>query len=296
MRPPQRAAGLPSAKRLLVERGILPDKRFGQNFLVDGNMRDLLLRAADVREGTLVLEIGAGIGLFTSQIADLAGRVVAVEIDRRLAAIAREMLEPYPHVRLLVCDALADDRETIRPEVRAALEEALALGFPAMRVLSNLPYGSAATLIVALLESGLPIDRMILTVQREVAERIAAKPGERENGVLSLLVQRRAEARILRRVPPGVFWPRPAVTSAILELAVRREPLVDDAAYPRFKRTVEALFRHPRKTLLNSLCAGADAATRAAAEAALKRCGVDPLRRPQTLSVPEAARIADTLP
>lgn len=285
-----------SPRALLAAAGLAPLKRFGQNFLVDGNFREFLLRAAGLSPETLVLEIGSGVGLFTAEIARLAGRVVAVEVDRRLAPLAREVLDPFPRVTRVEADALAADRESLAPAVRAALTAALNEGFGTVRVLSNLPYQNAATIAVALLESGFPIDRMVVTVQKEVAERIAARPGDRRNGALSLLVQSLAEVRILRRVPPEVFWPRPTVESAVLEIALRSAPAVSREEIPLFKKTLEALFRHPRKTLLNSLGESAPCLGSALPQEVLQTCGVNPARRPQTLTVAEAAAILRRIP
>lgn len=273
-----------SPRALLGEAGLAPLKRFGQNFMADANMRELLLREARPGPDALVLEIGAGLGLFTAEIARLAGHVVAVELDRRLVPLARAELSVHPNVTLVAGDALAPDRESLSPAVREALSKKLVPRgpFQAVRVLSNLPYNGAATMIVALLESGVPIDRMVVTVQKEVAERIAAKPGDRGNGALTLLVQSLAEVRILRRVPPSVFWPRPKVESAALEITVRHA-FPSGEEWRAFKRTLDALFRHPRKALAGSLREShPDAAE------ILGACGIEPRRRPQTLTVEEA--------
>lgn len=275
-----------SPRAVLDAANLAPLKRFGQNFLADANMREFLLRAAGITLETLVLEIGAGPGLFTAEIARLAGHVVAVEIDRRLIPVAREELSVHPNATLVEGDVLAPDHETLAPAVRAALNERLSSGFKSVRVLSNLPYNGAATMIVALLESGLPIDRMVVTVQKEVAKRIAARPGDRENGALTLLVQSLAEVRILRRVPPAVFWPRPKVESAVLEIVPRAKPSVGRDGYSSFKALLGDLFRHPRKTIANSLEAAERDGTRI-----LVTCGIDPTRRAQTLTVEEVRHL-----
>ncbi len=293
MRPASREAKPGSPRAVLDAANLAPLKRFGQNFLADANMREFLLDAAGITADTLVLEIGAGPGLFTSEIARRAGHVVAVEIDRRLVPIAREELSVHPNVTLVEGDALAPDRETLAPAVRAALEERLSAGFRTVRVLSNLPYSGAATIIVALLESGLPIDRMVVTVQKEVAERIAAKPGDRKNGALTLLVQSLADVRILRKVPPAVFWPRPKVESAVLAIQAAAPPAVAADDRKAFRESLRVLFRQPRKTIANGI---RQARLPAAAIEELSRLGIDPGRRPHTLSVREAAALSPFLP
>ncbi len=279
-----------SPRRILEEQNLAPLKKYGQNFLVDGNMREFLLRSADLTPDTLVLEIGAGLGIFTAEIARLVGFVVAVEIDPRLASLAREELSIHSNATLVEGDALGPDHETLAPAVRSVLEEKLAAGYRPIRVLSNLPYNGAATMIVALLESGLSIDRMVVTIQKEVAERIAAKPGDRENSALTLLVQSLADVRILRRVPPAVFWPRPKVESSILEIVTRQPPLVDMAHQQTFKELLRILFRHPRKTLLGS-SGGAPGLAKDEAREVFRASGVSPLRRPHTLTAREATSI-----
>ena len=282
----------PSIREVLASHGIRPDKRFGQNFLADANMRDVLLRAADLSPQDLVLEIGCGPGFFTAQIAERAGYVVAVEIDRRIAAVARATLEAHPNARLVECDALSEDREAIHPQVLAAVRADLERHPGPLKVLSNLPYGSAATILIALLEADLPIERMILTVQYEVAQRVCAKPGDRENSLLSLLVQCRARPKILRRLPPGVFWPPPKVGSAALEIRPLETPLVPAGEYAAFKRTLQTLFRHPRKTLLNSARgAGLDCD-----ETLFTRSGIAPEARPQTIDIAQAVTLTRSCP
>jgi 16S rRNA (adenine1518-N6/adenine1519-N6)-dimethyltransferase len=294
-------------KRQLVELfrylGIRPTRRLGQNFLVDHNLLDYIVRAAEVGPGDLVLDIGSGTGLLTAHLADAAGQVIAIEKDRRVHAIASRTLEDRPNVTLLLGDAL-ESKHALSAELLDAVRDEWSGGhYAALRVVANLPYAAASLILPNLLESGLPVAAVVVTVQKEVAERIAAEPGSSDYGALSVIVQAHARAQVLRAVPPNVFWPQPKVQSAILRLdpeAERRERIAD---YATFAAVVRAAFRHRRKTLLNALDSAAGHfgfaqyrnEGRPALDTLLAEAGLDPSRRPEQVSLEQYIALANAI-
>ncbi len=247
-RPSTRVPRTEPLKRLLAERGLTLKKRWGQHFCLDQNLLEFIVRTADPGPRDVVLEIGPGLGHLTRVLSPACGRVVAVEIDRGLAAVLRERLADLPNLTLVEGDVLAAG-ERISPQVIDAVRAALAASPGAgLLVVSNLPYAVAATAVLALLESGLPISRMVVMMQKEVAERLAAAPGDSAYGLTSVLVQAKAGVHVRRRVPPEVFWPRPRVPSAIAVITPVEAPL-EGEGYLRLKRVVKAVFQHRRKTV-----------------------------------------------
>ncbi len=233
----------------LAEIGIRPSRGLGQNFLVDGNFVQYLLREARLAPGDQVLEIGPGPGVLTPGIAQAAGWVLAVELDPRMAALCREELGAAANAEVLVADILAG-KNLLNPEVRERLERASASG--PIRVISNLPYSAATPAMLNLLESGLPMGECLVTVQKEIAERWCARPGGKKYGAVSVQLQLLTEPKLLRTAPPEVFWPAPHVQSAVVRL-VPRSGGKPDEAYFRTAAWVRAGFGHRRKALARSL-------------------------------------------
>lgn len=262
--------------------GIRPRRRFGQHFLISRRVLDRLLDAAAVRSTDGVLEIGAGIGTLTRALAEAAGAVVAVELDRDLLPALRDAVAAYPHVRVVQGDAMALD-----PSLLASLPHP-------RKAVSNLPYSIASPLIVTLLERPVGLTRMVFTVQREVADRLTAPPGGRDYGALSVAVQYRAEARVVTRVPKTAFYPPPDVESSVVRLDVRPRPAVAVADEAMFFRVVRAAFSQRRKTLRNALAGGLSLPPEAVAAAAWAS-GIDPARRGETLALEEFAALTARL-
>jgi 16S rRNA (adenine1518-N6/adenine1519-N6)-dimethyltransferase len=235
-------AGATGFLRRLRAAGVPPRKSLGQHYLHDPKLLSFLVEAAEIGPRDAVLEIGTGPGALTRHLARAAGRVLTVEVDPRLVAFARRELEPFPHVEILEADALGRGRG-LNPVIEAKLRS---LG--PFRWVSNLPYSIATPLILALLEAELPWERAVVTVQREVAERLTASPGQRAYGPTSLLVAFWAHGRVLRRIRAGSFSPAPKVESAVLSL----EPLAqlpDVKLYGPFRAWVRILFGQRRKQL-----------------------------------------------
>jgi 16S rRNA (adenine1518-N6/adenine1519-N6)-dimethyltransferase len=225
----------------LREAGLSPRKQLGQHYLHDPKLLSAIVSAAGVEPGDSVLEVGTGPGTLTREIAKRAAKVLTVEVDPVLLSFARAELSGFGNIRFLQADALEGAR--LAPE----LERAVADIEPFLWI-SNLPYGIAATLIVLVCESGLRWSRAALTVQEEVARRMAAGPGDSAYGPTSALIAYAASARLGKRIPPGAFWPPPEVTSRVL-LLERRSPLGPPAVYPAYRAWVKSLFAARRKQI-----------------------------------------------
>lgn len=262
-------------------------KSLGQNFLVDKNILDKIVAAADLTEAKGALEIGPGIGALTERLAQEAGRVAAVEIDNRLIPILRDVLSLYDNVNVVHGDVLKTD-------LRRLWEEQFA-GCDGVSVVANLPYYVTTPIIMKLLEEELPLESIVVMVQKEVAERMAARPGTKDYGTLSIAVQYYCEPKLVCIVPSGAFIPAPNVDSAVIRLKRRAEPAVAVSDESRFFRVVHASFAQRRKTLSNNLAALAGKERKAELAALLTGCGIQPERRGETLSLQEFAVLTEAL-
>jgi 16S rRNA (adenine1518-N6/adenine1519-N6)-dimethyltransferase len=270
---------------------LYPNKSLGQNFLVDPVHRARIVAAADLARSDVVLEIGAGDGSLTSLIAAEAGGVVAIELDQRLIPRLQERFAAQPHVRVLHGDFLAME---IGEVVRATGNEVSILAStganatPHFKVVANLPYYITAAAIRKLLELPEPPSLLVLTVQREVAERIVAAPPRMS--LLAVSVQYYCDAQIVDRIPAGAFWPSPKVESATIRLRRHSDPLVAQVQTSDFFKVVRAGYCQPRKQLRNSLAQGMGTSA-GMATAWLQAAGVAPERRAQTLILEEWGRL-----
>ena len=219
-------------------------KKFGQNFLIDQHVLEKIIRAAGVKEDDMVLEIGPGIGTMTQYLAENAGKVVAVEIDKNLIPILKETLAGYDNVTVINEDILKLDIKALAQEYNQ--------GRP-IKVVANLPYYITTPIIMGLFESGVPIDNITVMVQKEVADRMQAGPGTKDYGALSLAVQYYAEPYIAANVPPNCFIPRPNVGSAVIRLTRHDKPPVETADPSLMFDLIRASFNQRRKTLQNGL-------------------------------------------
>lgn len=256
---------------LLRTHGLSPKKSLGQNFLVDSSALERIVAAAEIEPNTSVLEAGPGLGSLTRCLAQIARRVVAVELDGRLIPLLEEVLGETNNVEIVHGDILK-------------LDPALLMAGDEYIVAANIPYYITSTLIRHLLESASKPRRMVLTLQREVAERITAGPGEMS--LLALSVQVYGSPKVVARVPAGAFYPAPNVDSAVLRIDLYPEPLVPFAAIEVFFQLTKAGFGQKRKTLRNALSAGLSWSGDKTAEM-LHAAGVDPQRRAETLSMEE---------
>lgn len=255
-----------------------PRKSLGQCFLTDSRLADKIVALARVTRDDHVVEIGPGRGILTRRLAAQAGAVTAIELDARWHDVLRDEFETAPHVRVEHGDALTYPFEGVAPR---------------FKVVANLPYNVATPILFRLLALGNRISLMVLMLQREVADRVAAKPGTKAYGALSVAVANAADVRKGFAVAPGSFTPRPAVDSAVVTIQPRESPAVAVRDPALLTRVVRAAFAHRRKTLANAL---KDEGFNASATAvALHETGIEAARRGETLSLVEFGRLADAL-
>lgn len=238
---------------LFRQHGLTPKKKLGQNFLIDINLVDLVVKSGDLDRSDFVLEVGTGTGSLTSRIALAAGAVLTVEIDHAFHQLAKEASNEPPHVRFLQGDVLKN-KNTINPDVFTAIDEMQAK-YPTVRrkLIANLPYAVATPVISNLLLSEREWERMVVMVQWEIADKMNATPGTKEYGALSVLVQSLADVEVVRRLPPDVFWPRPAVESGIVRIWPRSEKRALVPSLQRFRVFLRDLYAHRRKNLRGGL-------------------------------------------
>lgn len=282
---------------LFSQRGLSPRHRYGQNFLIDLNIHDLIVKTAGVGPGDVVLEVGPGAGAMTALMAATGAAVVAVDLDPAMAALTAEATAGMPNVRVLNADALAG-KNALNPAVLDAVRSGLAVD-PARRfkLVANLPYNVATPVVSNLLvHPGLAPAKVVVTVQLELAERMRAAPGTSEYGSLSVLVQALADVELVRVLPPSVFWPRPRVDSAVVAITpdpARRAAVGD---LPWFHSVVRRVFLHRRKNLrgvLHSLWP--DALPRPEVDALLGSIGLDGSVRAEALNVEEFLSLSSRL-
>jgi 16S rRNA (adenine1518-N6/adenine1519-N6)-dimethyltransferase len=279
-------------KGLLAGRGILPKNKLGQNFLIDLNLIDLVVRTAELTAADLALEVGTGTGSLTTRLAEHAGAVVSVELDPAIHQMASELLGDRPTVRLLLADALRNKND-LNPEVLAAVAEMRErFHTTRLKLVANLPYAVATPIISNLLLSGEPVERMVVTVQWEIAERLTTRVGTPAYGALAVLVQSLANVTIVRRLPPAVFWPRPLVESAIVLIRPDAEKRARVGDVHRFRNFLRDLYAHRRKTLRGAL-AGWPSGRRDKAEvdAKLAALGIPGTARAEDLGLEQHLRL-----
>jgi 16S rRNA (adenine1518-N6/adenine1519-N6)-dimethyltransferase len=266
-------------------------KSLGQNFLTDQSVIERIVAASETGPADLVIEIGPGMGVLTREAAEAAGKVVAIEVDARLIPILRSTLALCGNVVVVHEDVLKTDiRELI------SRERTLPGGTEAehVRIVGNLPYYITTPILMKLLEERLDISSVTIMVQKEVAERIAAPPGSRTYGALSVAVQYFCDVEYVVDVPKEVFIPVPKVDSAVLHLRLRNKPPVDLLSEKLFFDCVKKSFGQRRKTLHNALT-GVCGLDKQQTGALLLACGIDPARRAETLSLSEFASLANRL-
>ena len=265
-----------------------PKRRFGQNFLVDRNVADRIVAAVNSRPDETIVEIGPGQGALTARLLEKTGRVVAIEFDRELVPFLRAKFSGVANLNLIEADALATD-------FHAAIQPA-----ETARVVANLPYNIATAILQRLIEQRACISEMLLMLQREVVERITAEPGSSERGYLSVLVEAYCEAERLFNVAPQAFRPTPKVWSTLVRLRVRPQIAAEVKDEDLLWQLVSASFAQRRKTILNNL---RDAppniqellTKRGGASIVLCEAGIPPLRRAETFTLEEWARLVNTI-
>ena len=237
--------GTPTATREIISKySFAFQKKFGQNFLIDSNILENIVSAAEISKEDFVLEIGPGIGTMTQYLCEAAGRVLAVEIDKVLIPILQDTLSEYANVEIM-------NQDVLKIDIKSLIEQKND-GKP-IKVVANLPYYITTPIIMGLFESGVPIESITIMVQKEVADRMQTGPGSKDYGALSLAVQYYAEAKVMLTVPPQCFMPRPNVDSAVIKLTRHKMPAVDVRDERFMFQIIRASFNQRRKTLVNGL-------------------------------------------
>ncbi len=280
----------PVRTRAILEKyGFFFKKSLGQNFLIDTNILKKIVSFAELNESSGAIEIGPGIGALTEQLARAGKKVVAFEIDQRLLPILKDTLSPYSNVKIIHKDVLQADVQNVIDEEFQDISD--------LMVVANLPYYVTTPIIMKLLEEHLPIRGIVCMLQKEVADRISARPGTKDYGSLSIAVQYYTEAETVMIVPKTVFVPQPNVDSAVIRLTKRDKPAVSVKDENFFFQVTKASFAQRRKTLLNNLTSGLPGGKEKKVQiiAALNTSRIEPARRGETLSLEEFARLSDEL-
>ena len=262
-------------------------KKFGQNFLIDTSVLERIIKAAQITKDDGVLEIGPGIGTMTQYLAESAGKVIAVEIDKNLIPILEDTLSAYENVMVINEDVLKLDLNEIVKEHNQ--------GRP-IKVVANLPYYITTPIIMGLFEKHVPLESITVMVQKEVASRMQEGPGSKEYGALSLAVQYYANPRIVANVPPNCFIPRPNVSSAVICLERFSEPPVDVEDESKMFSLIRASFNQRRKTLVNSIGNAKELGiSKEQVAEALEKMGLEATIRGEALSLEQFAKLSNLL-
>lgn len=278
--------GTPATTRELMKKfDFKMTKRLGQNFLVDEGILNDIIGSAKLTKEDCVLEIGPGMGAMTQLLCDGAGKVLAVEIDKKLIPILKVTMFGYENIDIINDDILKLDLKQVLSEH---------FGEKPAKVVANLPYYITTPIIMMLLEEHLNIESITIMVQKEVGERLKAAPGGKDYGALSVAVQYYCIPQLVRLVPSESFIPRPEVDSIVIRLDVRKKPAVEVKSEELFFRVVKASFGQRRKTLLNALSAGNLGKTKEEIRSMLTKLGIDENRRGETLSLSEFAMLSDS--
>ncbi|MEB7773671.1 16S rRNA (adenine(1518)-N(6)/adenine(1519)-N(6))-dimethyltransferase RsmA [Kurthia gibsonii] len=276
-------------QEILKKYGFSFKKSLGQNFLIDPNILRNIVGHADLTKDSAAIEVGPGIGALTEHLARQAGKVVSFEIDQRLLPVLEDTLSPYDNVEIIHSDIL-------KANVKEVIDTQLA-GYEDIMVVANLPYYVTTPILMKLLMEGLPLRGMVVMMQKEVADRISAKPGTKAYGSLSIAVQYYMQAEIAMIVPKTVFMPQPNVDSAVLRLIRHDAPPVQVKDEDFFFIVTKAAFAQRRKTLLNNLQSQLPNGKARKEEilVALEEAGIEPTRRGETLSIEEFGKLSDHL-
>lgn len=296
---------------LLAEKDIKTYRALGQNFLIDPNFLKSIPRIAQLTPDDYVLEVGAGTGLLTHYLAQASKHVWAVEIDQRLVKILQNVVKDLPNITLLNENILDTHGLKLNPKIRACLMHKTALNKnnKPIKVVSNLPYAQATDIIINLLESQLPlyhgmtpprrdntlrIKSMLVMVQWEVAQKLKAVPKTKVYHALSILLQNLAEVKVVKKVPPHIFWPKPKVYSALVSI-IPKENVISLSSYLALKRMVTVLFQHRRKKIFNTLKGLFPIYTEQQWHILLRETGLSPDQRPDEISPQEYLALAHKL-
>lgn len=271
-------------KEILEKYGFKFSKGLGQNFLIDGNIINKIVEAADIDDNSGIIEIGPGFGTLTQGLCKKAKKVVAIEIDESLREVHKETI-PYDNIKVIYEDFMKIDVDKLIEEEFAGMD---------VKIVANLPYYITTPIIMKILEDKYKISRIVVMVQKEVANRLNAKPGTKEYSAISLAVQYRADTNIAMIVPSTVFMPRPKVDSAVIALSILKSPRIDVVDERMLFTVIRGSFNQRRKTILNGLSNKFDCPKELVKEV-LEKVNIDPGIRGESLSIEEFGRISDEM-
>ncbi len=273
-------------KEIVQKYGFRFSKSLGQNFLIDRNILESIVDGADITKEDCVIEVGPGIGSLTQNIAERSDSVVAIEIDKTLIPILEETLSEYSNVEVI-------NEDVLKLDLHKLVEEKFKDKKP--KVIANLPYYVTTPIIMKFLEEKVPVHSLTIMIQKEVADRMQAKPCTKDYGALSIAVQYYCNPKILLKVPPSVFIPQPKVESTVIRLDILEEPKVHVEREDIFFSLVKDAFGKRRKTLLNALSSGDMKLDKDLLREVLSLSGIDESRRGETLNIEEYGRLANNL-
>lgn len=281
----QKIATVEGTKAVISKYPFAFQKKFGQNFLIDPHVLDKIIASANITKEDCVIEIGPGIGSVTQALLENAGKVISIEIDDQLIPILTEQFGHNEHFKLIHKDCLKVDLKKLIEEESPGRK---------VKVVANLPYYITTPIIMTLLENELPIESITVMVQKEVADRLASKPGSKQYGAITVSVNYYADSYLVANVPRNCFMPRPNVDSAVIKLSLHDEPEVKVGNIKQMFRIIKAAFLLRRKTLLNTLAAHAELGIeKERLKEILDASGVGAQTRGETLSIEEFARLSD---
>ena len=274
-----------ATKEVVQKHNFKFSKSLGQNFLIDTNVIDRILEGARVKEGDYVIEVGPGIGTLTKEMGRSAEKVVAIEIGKTLIPILEETLADFPNIEVI-------NQDILKVNVQELVKEKLNGG--PVKLVANLPYYITTPIVMKFLEEDIPVTDIVVMVQKEVADRMNAKPNTKDYGALSVAVQYYCDTEIVAKAPRHMFMPQPNVDSTVIGLHVREEQIYHVDNEDIFFKTVKASFGQRRKTLLNSL-GGLGFLSKDQIKEALKEANIDEKRRGETLSIEEFASLSNAV-
>jgi len=275
-----------TVRKILRDYGVRPKKSLGQSFLEDKNIIHKIILISDIREDDTVVEIGAGVGIMTELIAQKAHKVIALDIDPRMVGILRERLAHYDHVEIIQANVLEYDFSLVGSECASQT----------IKVIGNIPYNISSQILFKLFAYRHCISSMILMFQKELADRLIAYPGTKNYGIPTVFVSLFTECFREMVVPRGCFYPQPEITSAVMKMVVRRNPLIDIHDHQLFTKIVKNAFSKRRKTLLNNLRSSHELGySEHDIIASLKSAGIESTRRAETLTAEELGRLSNEL-
>lgn len=273
-------------KQIMEKYNFKFSKKLGQNFIIDGNIIESICENSDISKSDGVIEIGPGIGVLTYELCKRASKVVSIELDKSLIPVLEENLSEFDNFKLIQADVLnVDLKKLIREEFKGLN----------VKVVANLPYYITTPIIMKLLEERLDIEKIVVMVQKEVADRLSSSPGKKEYGAITVAVNYYSTPKTIVKVPSSVFMPRPKVDSAVIELTVNKVPKIKVKDEALLFKVIKASFGQRRKTVLNALSSLDMEISKDEMREILECLDIDPRRRGETFSLTEFGSIADKL-